>query len=174
MPRFPRRGTFVPSLKMIKNPENSPFKHARTPAGCGLQLVDSWSSRPGDSFAGLPKCPRGAGQKQVSCAGQRAPARTVRAAQGGVPVNSDPGTPPVQSAVSHIGYLNNQERRGGPTPGHHSGRQLCCRDPRGRAVCPPHVGAWSSAFFVGPSKPRSRADARHGRPRHCTLAWGEV
>jgi hypothetical protein len=29
----------------------------------GLQLVDSWSSRPGEPFAGLPKCFEGAGQK---------------------------------------------------------------------------------------------------------------
>jgi hypothetical protein len=37
----------------------------------GLQLVDDWRSRPGDSFAGLPKCPRGVRQKQMSCAGLR-------------------------------------------------------------------------------------------------------
>jgi hypothetical protein len=37
----------------------------------GLQLVDSWSSRPGEPFAGLSKCFEGAGQKEVSCAGLR-------------------------------------------------------------------------------------------------------
>jgi len=37
----------------------------------GLQLVDSWSSRPGEPLAGLPKCFEGAGQKEVSCAGLR-------------------------------------------------------------------------------------------------------
>ncbi len=31
----------------------------------GLQLVDRWISRPRKPFAGLPKCPRGAGQKEV-------------------------------------------------------------------------------------------------------------
>ncbi len=36
-----------------------------------LQLVDSWSSGPGEPFAGLPKCSRGEGQKKVSCAGLR-------------------------------------------------------------------------------------------------------
>ena len=36
-----------------------------------------WSSRPGEQFAGLPKCFEGAGQKEVSCAGQRAPARAA-------------------------------------------------------------------------------------------------
>jgi hypothetical protein len=50
----------------------------------GLQLVDSWSSRPGEPFAGLPKCFEGAGQKEVSCAGLRGPARAARAALGGV------------------------------------------------------------------------------------------
>ena len=49
----------------------------------GLQLVDSWSSRLGEPFAGLPKCFKGAGQKEVSCAGQRTPARATRAALGG-------------------------------------------------------------------------------------------
>jgi hypothetical protein len=50
----------------------------------GSQLVDSWSSRPGEPLAGLPKCFEGAGQKEVSCAGLRGPARTARAAHGGV------------------------------------------------------------------------------------------
>jgi hypothetical protein len=50
----------------------------------GLQLVDSWRSRPGEPFAGLPKCVEGAGQKEVSCAGLRGPARAARAALGGV------------------------------------------------------------------------------------------
>ena len=50
----------------------------------GLQLVDSWSSRPGEPFAGLPKCFEGNGQKEVSCAGLHGPARAARAALGGV------------------------------------------------------------------------------------------
>ena len=37
----------------------------------GLQLVDSWSSRPGEPLAGLPKCPRVAGQKQALGAAQQ-------------------------------------------------------------------------------------------------------
>jgi hypothetical protein len=81
---------------MIKNkdpPRENPFPRRKAfppnmPRPCrmrGLQLVDSWSSRPGEPFAGLPKCFEGAGQKEVSCAGQRAPARAARAEQGGVP-----------------------------------------------------------------------------------------
>jgi hypothetical protein len=50
----------------------------------GLHLVDSWSSRPGEPLAGLPKCVEGAGQKEVICAGLRGPARAARAAMGGV------------------------------------------------------------------------------------------
>ena len=50
----------------------------------GLQLVDRWSSRPGEPFAGLPKCVEGAGLKEVSCAGLRGPARASRPALGGV------------------------------------------------------------------------------------------
>ena len=50
----------------------------------GLQLVDSWISRPREPFAGLPKCVEGAGQKEVSCAGQRAPGRAARVVRGGV------------------------------------------------------------------------------------------
>ena len=45
-------------------------------------------------LAGLPKCVEGAGQKEVSCAGQRVPARTARAAQGGFRVRGcELGTP---------------------------------------------------------------------------------
>ena len=54
----------------------------------GLQLVDSWSSRPGEPLAGLPKCVEGAGQKEVSCAGLRGPARAARAALGVCPVRT--------------------------------------------------------------------------------------
>jgi hypothetical protein len=43
-----------------------------------------WASRPGEPFAGLPKCFEGAGQKEVSCAGQHAPARAARVVRGGV------------------------------------------------------------------------------------------
>jgi hypothetical protein len=64
----------------------------------GLQLANRWVSRPGEPFAGLSKCSRGEGQKEVSCAGQRAPTRTARAALGGVSavsVSADtPGSPP--------------------------------------------------------------------------------
>jgi hypothetical protein len=42
-----------------------------------------WSSRPGEPFAGLPKCFEGAGQKEVSYAGQREPARAARVSLGG-------------------------------------------------------------------------------------------
>jgi hypothetical protein len=37
----------------------------------GLQLVDRWISRPREPFAGLPESQRGAGQKEMSCAGLR-------------------------------------------------------------------------------------------------------
>ena len=43
-----------------------------------------WASRPGEPFADLPKCFEGAGQKEVSCAGQRAPGRAARVVRGGV------------------------------------------------------------------------------------------
>ncbi len=83
------------SLKMIKNKEPpgetpSPRREAfpsNMPRPCrmwGLQLVDSWSSRPGEPFAGLPKCVEGAGQKEVSCAGLHGPARAARSSLGGV------------------------------------------------------------------------------------------
>jgi len=83
------------SLKMIENKdpprENPSPKRKASPSNMprhwrmrGLQLVDSWSSRPRKPFAGLPKCPRGAGQKEVSCAGLRRPARAARADLGGV------------------------------------------------------------------------------------------
>ena len=49
----------------------------------GLQLVDRWISRPRDPFAGLPKCPRGAGQKEVSCAGLRGRVHGRGGAPGG-------------------------------------------------------------------------------------------
>jgi hypothetical protein len=50
-------------------------------AGPGAPL--RWASRPGEPFAGLPKCFEGAGQKEVSCAGHRATARAARVALGG-------------------------------------------------------------------------------------------
>jgi len=67
------------SLKMIENkdpPRENPSPKRKAfpsnmPRPCrmrGLQLVDRWISRPRKPFAGLPKCPRGAGQKEVSCA----------------------------------------------------------------------------------------------------------
>jgi hypothetical protein len=61
----PPRKTPLPKRK--KAPSNMP----RPPRMQGLQVVDSWSSRPGEPFAGLPKCFEAAGQKEVSCAGPR-------------------------------------------------------------------------------------------------------
>ncbi len=51
----------------------NPF-HQNMPHPCrmrGLQLVNSWSSRPGEQLACLPKCVEDTGQKEVSCAGLR-------------------------------------------------------------------------------------------------------
>ncbi len=48
-----------------------------------MNLVYSWSSRPGEQFVGLPKCLEGAGQKKVGCWGGRAPVGAARAALGG-------------------------------------------------------------------------------------------
>jgi hypothetical protein len=75
---------------MIKNkdpPRQNPFPRRKAfpsnmPRPCrmrGLQLVNSWSSRPGEPFAGLPKCVEDAGQKEVRFAGLRGPARAARA-----------------------------------------------------------------------------------------------
>ena len=47
-----------------------------------------WSSRPGEPFAGLPKRFEGAGQKEVSCAGQRGRVHGRGGAPGGVSVLS--------------------------------------------------------------------------------------
>ena len=66
----------------------------------GLQRVDRWILRPRDPFAGLPKCPRGAGQKEVSCEGLRGPARAARAAQGGVTRMGLVRVPPPRKAHS--------------------------------------------------------------------------
>jgi hypothetical protein len=87
------------SLKMSKNKdppwENpSPRRKAfpsNKPRPCwmrGLLLVDSWSSRPGEPFAGLPKCSRGEGQKDVSCVGLRGRVPGRGGAPGGVSVLS--------------------------------------------------------------------------------------
>jgi len=98
------------SLKMIENkdpPRENPSPKRKAfpsnmPRPCrmrGLQLVDRWISRPRDPFAGLPKCPRGAGQKEVSCAGLRGPARAARAALGGVGgTRLDASNPPQRSS----------------------------------------------------------------------------
>jgi hypothetical protein len=51
--------------------ESLSIKHAAPCRMRGLQLVDCWSSRPGEPFAGLPKCVEIVGQKEVSCAGLR-------------------------------------------------------------------------------------------------------
>jgi hypothetical protein len=95
------------SLKMIENkdpPRENPSPKRKAfpsnmPRPCrmrGLQLVDRWISRPRDPFAGLPECVGGAGQKEVSCAGLRGPARAARAALGGFRVRGcELGTPPV-------------------------------------------------------------------------------
>ena len=66
----------------------------------GLQLVDRWISRPRDPFAGLPKCVEGSGQKEVSCAGLRGPARAARAALGGVTRMGLVRVPPTREAHS--------------------------------------------------------------------------
>ena len=66
----------------------------------GLQIVDSWSSRPGEPFAGLPKCFEGNGQKEVSCAGLHGPARAARAALGGVTRMGLVRVPPPRKAHS--------------------------------------------------------------------------
>ena len=82
------------SLKMIENkdpPRENPSPKRKAfpsnmPRPCrmrGLQLVDRWISRPRDPFAGLPKCPRGAGQKEVSCAGLRGRVLGAAVPQGG-------------------------------------------------------------------------------------------
>ena len=72
----------------------------------GLQLVDSWSSRPGEPLAGLPKCVEGAGQKEVSCAGLRGPARAARVALGGVSaVSVSADTPPREARRRLYGSL---------------------------------------------------------------------
>ena len=63
--------------------ESLPIKHAAPLQDAGVQLVDSWSSRPGEQLAGLTKCFESAGQKEVSCAGLRGPATAARAARGG-------------------------------------------------------------------------------------------
>ena len=58
---------------------------------------------PGGPFL-RSKCLEGAEQKEVRCAGQRAPARAARAALGGVPsLGCELGTAPVPSAVRHVG-----------------------------------------------------------------------
>jgi hypothetical protein len=49
----------------------------------GLHLVDDWRSRLVDWFAGLPKCPRGVRQKQVSCAGLHGRVPGLGGAPGG-------------------------------------------------------------------------------------------
>ena len=84
---FPVRGVLLyQSLKMIENKdlprENPSPKRKASPSNMprpwrmrGLQLVDRWRSRPREPFAGLTKWPRSAGQKEVSCAGLRGPAR---------------------------------------------------------------------------------------------------
>ena len=49
-----------------------------------------------DSFACLPKCPGGAGQKEVSCAGSRACAGRGRCPGGGQPLPPSNGCPPLR------------------------------------------------------------------------------
>ena len=92
----------------------------------GLQLVDRWISRPRDPFAGLPKCPRGAGQKEVSCAGLRGRVLGAAVPHGGV-ASSDPrtGHPPlgrVLRALEGAGWCRLMHgwygHDAGPTGGH--------------------------------------------------------
>ena len=79
--------------------ESLPIKHAAPLQDAGVQLVDSWSSRPGEQLAGLTKCFESAGQKEVSCAGLRGPARAARVALGGVAaVRVAAATPPRKPA----------------------------------------------------------------------------
>ena len=93
------------SLKMIENkdpPRENPSPKRKAfpsnmPRPCrmrGLQLVDRWISRPRKPFAGLPKCPRGAGQKEVSCAGLRGPPGQRERRQGGFRVRGCELEPP--------------------------------------------------------------------------------
>jgi hypothetical protein len=73
-----------PEMSFSDNRKAFPSNMQRPCRMRGLQLVDNWRSRPREPFAGLPECQRGAGQKEVSCAGLRRPARAARAALGGV------------------------------------------------------------------------------------------
>ena len=57
-------------------------------AQAGPGAPPRWASRPGEPFADLPNCFEGAGQKEVSCAGQRAAARAARVVRGGVSASS--------------------------------------------------------------------------------------
>jgi hypothetical protein len=79
VPRFPVRGVLLyQSLKMIKNKdpprENPSPRRKEVPSNMprprrmrGLQLLDRWGSRPGEPFAGLPKCIEGKGQNDCCC-----------------------------------------------------------------------------------------------------------
>jgi hypothetical protein len=54
----------------------------------GLQLVYSWSSRPGEPLACLPKCFEGVGEKEVACWSLRCP-------RGGLQIKCLICTPPL-------------------------------------------------------------------------------
>ena len=69
-------------------------------AQAGSASPPRWASRPGEPFAGLPKCFEGAGQKEVSYAGQRAPARAARVVRGGVTRMGLVRVPPPREARS--------------------------------------------------------------------------
>ena len=74
-------------------------------AQAGPGAPPRWASRPGEPFAGLPKCFEGVGQKEVSCAGQRAPARAARVVRGGVTRMGLLRVPPPREARS-LSYEN--------------------------------------------------------------------
>ena len=78
-----------------------PFPHNPC-AQAGPADPPRWASRPGELFAGLPKCFEGVGQKEVSCAGQRAPARAARVAIGGAVAQVLRDHPPTVSFVSVV------------------------------------------------------------------------
>jgi hypothetical protein len=97
------RGSCI-SFRPLKNKD--PPKRKKAPSNMprprrmqGLQLVDSWSSRPGEPFAGLPKCFEAAGQKEVSCAGLRGRVLGAGGAPGGAALSGPlTGPPPCRTA----------------------------------------------------------------------------
>jgi len=83
----------------------------------GLQLVDSWSSRPREPFCRLTQVPKGRGAKRGELRGAARAGRAARAAPGGVS-SSD--------SASHIGAC------GGPLTHAMTCWECACVCPRGR------------------------------------------